>query len=369
MRIVLSTGGTGGHIFPALKLSEELKIRGYEIILITDQRGEKYQNKEKFDHTHIIHLHKSSGFMGKLKQILDILTQSYKIKKLYKTLKPELVIGFGGYSSAPALIAAKLSGIPFVIHEQNAVLGRVNKLMSFFAKKVALGFENTLGVPKDVSTLFVGNPVRDEFLQIQRDKKETPPHRLFIFAGSQGAALFSHIIPSALEKLPQDIKNNLKIIMQSREELIKKTQDNLLKSGVSDITVKPFFLNMGEQLASADLVIARGGAMTVTELSTVGCPSIFVPLEIAMDNHQYYNIKNIHDAGAAWMILEKDFNSDHLANNLKRLLSNRNLLEECSELIKSFSTPNSTILFADEIDRLTQKTHQLPPHSLDQFHA
>lgn len=353
--IVLSTGGTGGHIFPALKLSEELRSRGHRVILLTDQRGQKYQEGASFDGVHLMTLHKGSGLISKIRQILDIGIQTIKAWRLYKQIKPDLVIGFGGYTSAPALLGARLFriNIPFMIHEQNAVLGRVNRWMAPHGNLLALGFESTQGLPKKTKTVFVGNPVRDEILKEGNTPKITSDKtRLFIFGGSQGATLFSRVIPQAISLLPEALQSNLEIVMQSREESLDDTRVNLGETKSTILAIQPFFTDMPQQLSQSDLIIARSGAMTVSEIAAMGRAALFVPLKIAMDNHQFYNVKKIHDAGAAWMLLEDDFTPKKLAIILLEILKDKDEMNRRAKAIRHFSCPDATLKLAKEVENL-----------------
>lgn len=348
--IVLSTGGTGGHIFPALKLSEELQARGHKVVLMTDQRGEKYQGGAQFEAVHVMSLYKGSGLLSKIRQVIDIGLQTIRARHIYASLKPDLVIGFGGYTSSPALLAARSLGIPFMVHEQNAVLGRVNRWMATHAVRLFTGFPKTRGIPERIQPCYVGNPVRDDLLSVQ-----TPPKmdrfRLFIFGGSQGAALFSKIIPQALQQIPHEHKASLEVVMQCREELLDRTKRDLDAAGVNVIALNPFFNDMANQLSQADLVIARAGAMTVAELAVTGSATIFVPLKIAMDNHQYYNVKPLQETGAVWVMTEDDLTVDSLAILLKDLMKNPEALRQRGELLKKTSTPEATQLMAQEIEQ------------------
>lgn len=351
--IILSTGGTGGHIFPALKLSEELRSRGHKVILLTDQRGQKYQEGASFDGVYLMNLHKGTGLVAKMRQLLDISIQTIKSWILYRKINPDLVIGFGGYTSAPALMAAYLSCIPFMIHEQNAVLGRVNRWMAPYANLLALGFESTRDVPEKVTTVFVGNPIRDDILAGGEIVKETTTKiRLFVFGGSQGATLFSTVVPQALSRLPESMQSSLEITMQSREESLEKTRADLDKTQARITAIQSFFTDMPKQLSQADLIIARSGAMTVSEISAIGRAALFVPLKIAMDNHQFYNVEKIHNAEAAWIILEDDFTPEVLSKMLLEILKNPDEMHRRGQAIRHFSTPDSTVKLAQQVENL-----------------
>jgi UDP-N-acetylglucosamine--N-acetylmuramyl-(pentapeptide) pyrophosphoryl-undecaprenol N-acetylglucosamine transferase len=283
----------------------------------------------------------------------DVAIQTAKTLRLFRSLKPEIVVGFGGYTSAPALAAAKLSRIPFVIHEQNAVLGRVNRRVAPYARLVALGFEHTRAIPEGIQTLFVGNPVRDEFSQGHGFSKERSDRIcLFIFGGSQGAAVLNRVIPQALSRLPESLQRKVDLVMQVREELMTETQEAVQRTQAMVVALQPFFKDMAHQLAQADLIIARSGAMTVSEIATIGKAALFVPLKIAMDDHQFYNVKKIVEDKAAWLILEDCFTPEQVALLLKEILENPEEIRRRGEAIRSYYQTHSSVKLADAIENL-----------------
>lgn len=353
-RIILSTGGTGGHVFPALSLADELKERGYAVDLITDQRGASYKDSKAFDRTYIIQLPKGQGVIGKLRQILSIVWQTIRCGGRFLRQRPDMVIGFGGYTSAPVILAALVLRIPFIVHEQNAVLGRVNRLMGAFAQKIALGMPVTRHADPDRS-VFVGNPVRRSILEAQLPKQVPDKLRLFIFGGSQGADLFARIVPAAVALLPEALQQRLTIVHQAREEILPQTRQAYEKTKVKIEALAPFYADMPNQLSQADLIVCRAGAMTVTEVSVMGRAAIFVPLKIAMDNHQFWNVKPMVEAGAAEVILETDFTPNMLANKLQQLIENEPLRHALAENIYQFSHRNSAQKLADLIETSLKK--------------
>lgn len=338
--IILSTGGTGGHVYPALSLAAELRKQGYVTDLVTDTRGAAYQQSECFDHVTILKLPKANGVLGKVRQALSIGCYSLKLSYQFMKNKPSLVVGFGGYTSAPVVLAAFLLGINIVIHEQNAVLGRVNRFMGRFARKVALGMPVTQH-SEGLDCEFVGNPVRQSILEAPQHRVKSDYINLFVFGGSQGADLFARTIPQAIAMLPESLQIKLKIVHQVRDEIHSQTLSayDLTKANIE--TLQPFFSDMPQQLADADLIICRAGAMTVTEISVVGRAALFIPLRIAMDNHQYWNVKPIVDAGAAEMVLEKELSIERFADTLQKLLENDHKRQEMADKIKQFSVPNA----------------------------
>lgn len=351
--IVLSTGGTGGHVFPALSLAKELKSRGYVCELVTDQRGAIYQDSEDFDRVKILNLSKAAGLLGTLRQVTDVMVNALALCFRFIHNRPQLVVGFGGYTSAPVVIAAVMLRIPIIIHEQNAVLGRVNRLMGRFARVVALGMPVTKFATHDAT--FVGNPVRQAFLQAQADQQSSDKFNLFVFGGSQGADLFARVVPKAIALLPEAEQQKINITHQVREAMLEQTCQAYNKTKATLSKVQPFFSDMSQQLARADLIIGRAGAMTVTEIAAVGRATIFIPLKIAMDNHQYWNVKPLVDAQAAEMIEESTLTPDLLAARLLALIKSPGHRESMAKTILQFCNRESVGKFADLIENEINK--------------
>lgn len=350
--IALSTGGTGGHVFPAICLGEELSKRGYQILWCTDQRGEKYVPNISSQKV-TFYIAKGNGIISKIKQVCTIAMATLKVLGQFLKQKPILVVGFGGYTTAPVMIVAKFLNIPIVLHEQNAVLGKVNRWMVKYAKALVLGFEHTQKVPPTVNAIHVGNPVRAEIQAV--GLKDYPQNEdkinVFVVGGSQGSALFSHIIPEAISLLPKTLKQHLKITQQAREELVEPTKAAYNKLNVEAI-VKPFFNDMATQYELSHLVICRAGAMTVAEVLNAQRPAIFIPLATAMDNHQYFNAKELVEANGAWMINESDFTPRELANYFMDMFKYPDKRQEAALNLKKKFTPNSTVILANYLEYL-----------------
>ncbi|WP_051908424.1 UDP-N-acetylglucosamine--N-acetylmuramyl-(pentapeptide) pyrophosphoryl-undecaprenol N-acetylglucosamine transferase [Candidatus Odyssella acanthamoebae] len=346
--IVLSTGGTGGHVYPALSLAAELKKQGFITELVTDMRGAIYQESDYFDHVAVLNLPKAVGVLGKIRQALYILLSAMELAFKFTSNRPSMVIGFGGYTSAPVIIAAILLRIPIIIHEQNAVLGRVNRLMGKFARKIALGMPVTR-YAKAAKSVFVGNPVRQAILDVQGKTWPSEKIRLFVFGGSQGADLFGRVVPQAIALLPPAMQEKLIIVHQVRDEIRDSTLAVYDQTKIHLEALQPFFSDMPKRLSEADLIVGRAGAMTVTEISVVGRAAIFIPLKIAMDNHQYWNVKPMVDAGAAEMILETDLTPQLLVDKLMVLIESIELRQTLATKISQFCVPDSVEKFADLI--------------------
>ena len=251
---------------------------------------------------------------------------------MYK-LKPSAVVGVGGYASIPAVMAAHLTRIiPVILHEQNAVLGRANRLLAKGARLIGTSFKPTLRVPENIPQIQVGLPVRPAVLMCRNTPypKVKGSFHLFVFGGSQGARFFSQKLPEALLKLPEKQRAEIELVQQVRPEdmdVAHKFYDN---AGFKKVTLKSFFTDMPEQLKKAHLVIGRGGAGTLTELMAVGRPAIIVPLPSAADNHQEENARIFCDTGAGWLVTERDFEPQAFAERLSDLIRSPNMLADAA---------------------------------------
>ena len=345
--IILSTGGTGGHVFPAISLAAELKKRGCQVSLITDQRGSQYQDSSQFDNVQIMSIPKTSGIVGKIQQLVSVALHGIKLACSFCKTKPDAVVGFGGYTSAPVVLGAWIARIPIYIHEQNAVLGRVNRLMAKVAQGVALGMPVTKGAPE--SAVFVGNPVRDVFLNLPESKPDQSQINLFIFGGSQGADLFGRVVPKVIALLPKNMQQKIHISHQARSEIVDEVHQAYAATDCQVELLQPFFSDMSDRISRADVIIGRAGAMTVTEIAVVGRAAIFVPLKIAMDNHQYWNVKPLVDAGVAALIEEKDLTPQSLGPILQHLIQDPEYRQKFATGIRQFAVSDAAVKLADLI--------------------
>lgn len=349
--IIISTGGTGGHVFPANQLAKSLKARGALVPAVTDIRGQTYLDKDSFDRVFQINLNQGNGMIGKIRQLVDVAIQTGRCIGLFRSVKPNMVVGFGGYMSLPPLLAAKIMSIPIVLHEENAVLGRVNRFMARFANAVSFGFEPNTPPSLPCPPSIIGNPVREDFQKLahlERTDFSTHKIRLFVFGGSQGATILCERVPKAIELLPSEIQERLHIVMQIRQELMEKTCATLNKTKATIVEVAPFFNNLPQQLWEANLIISRAGAMTVTEIAVMGRAAVFIPLKIATDNHQFHNVAKIVEHKAAWMLTEKEFTPEALAATLQEMIADEidrtasTTSPKRSETIRSYGDANAS---------------------------
>jgi UDP-N-acetylglucosamine--N-acetylmuramyl-(pentapeptide) pyrophosphoryl-undecaprenol N-acetylglucosamine transferase len=322
---VLAAGGTGGHMMPAHALATELMERGHHVALITDERGAKIPDLFDGVPVHIMPAGRiGGGPIGWARAARAIWAGRRMALNLYESFRPTAVIGFGGYPALPALLAAFKAKIPTAIHEQNAVLGRVNRLVAGKVNAIALGFPDVQRVKPghQGKVHLVGNPVRSEILAL-RDKPYPAVDsegvlRVMVIGGSQGASILSEIVPDGLAMLPPSLKRRLQVTQQCRPEDIEGVRERYEKHGIP-ADLNTYMTDIPERLAWTHLMIARSGASTIAELTAAGRPAIFVPLPGATDNHQTFNTDEIVKAGGARMILQRNFTPVELAKQMQKL--------------------------------------------------
>lgn len=339
--VLIIAGGTGGHIFPALALALALQHKGYSIAWLGTKKGLESKLVPQAGmtlHTLNIKNLRGKGLLRYLSlpfRLIFAITQAFSI--LHKT-KPQLVIAFGGYVSGPGALAAKMQGIPLIIHEQNAIPGLTNRWLSKVANRVLMGFPTSF--PQLKKAIYTGNPLRADLSSFphQTYQAHSPLH-LLVIGGSLGAQAFNHIIPDALSHIPTSIRPHL--WQQTGEKTFAPTLEICKKMGL-EAKITPFIDDMNEAYTWADLIIARAGALTISELMQVGKPAILIPLAIAADDHQRKNAEILSHADAALLILEKDLNPTLLAEKLSFLIQNPEKLHDMAGKMASLSLPNST---------------------------
>lgn len=353
--IAISTGGTGGHVFPAEALAGELARRGHRLALITDRRGDAFGGTLDVIDRHTI---SAAGVSGRstLERIGAAVTLSvgfFQARRLLQELKPAAVVGFGGYPTVPTMLAAgRLHAVRTAIHEQNAVLGRANRLLAPRMDRIATAFEETEGLrdadrPKSVRT---GNPVRPEIAALAGRPYPTPGASdrldLLVFGGSQGARIFGEVVPRAVERLPAGLRGRLSVVQQVRSGQVEEVRETYRRLAVA-ADIRPFFDDMPTRLAAAHLLVCRAGASTVAELTTVGRPAILIPYQYAIDDHQTANAARLCDAAGAWMIPEDDLGPDRLAARLAELLGQPHTLMKAAQAAARIGMPEATRRLAD----------------------
>lgn len=337
--VIIGAGGTGGHMFPAAAFADEMRTRGWQVGLISDVRGLRYGANFPADWKEEVvaaspNLRKPWTVPGAMLKLNRGVGQA---QRKMRELRPALVAGFGGYPAFPALAAARRSGVPILIHEQNAVLGRVNRQFAKYADVVASGFSRLDRLPKGISHHAVGNPVRGP-IAAKRDAPYPATEgqlNVFITGGSQGARILGEALPLALANhIPPTLQARLKVVQQVREEQISEVQAIYDKVQLA-CELKPFFDDMPERLAASHFVIARSGAGTVSEIAAIGRPSMLIPLKIAMDDHQTANAGELADAGAADIIDEDNLFPNLIGELLAVRLGNGAELEARAEKAKA----------------------------------
>ncbi|MGH6735824.1 MAG: undecaprenyldiphospho-muramoylpentapeptide beta-N-acetylglucosaminyltransferase [Methyloceanibacter sp.] len=357
--ILLAAGGTGGHLFPAAALAQELARRGYAVELATDERAEQYGSDFP---ARAVYRIPSATFTSRsplavMKTLGRLGTGFLRARRLLEMVQPLAVIGFGGYPTLPPIMAARSLGIPTMIHEQNAVMGRANRLLSRFADGVALSFSPTKNLRKsaEARAQVTGNPVRDA-VAAYRKVAYVPPEPagrllLLVFGGSQGAHFFAESVPRALEQMPSPLRWRLTVVQQVRAEDLTDLREAYKEANIA-AHLAPFFRDMPERIANAHLVIARAGASTVAELTAIGRPALLVPLPHALDNDQLENATRLEQAGGGWCMRQSDLTPDRLANELARLLGAPDLLAKTAAKSKAMGNIDAVKKLADLAEEL-----------------
>ncbi len=355
---VLAAGGTGGHMMPAHALAEELLARGHRCALVTDDRGARIPGLFDNVQVHILPAGRiAGGPIGWLKAARSILTGRTMAGRLYETFKPSAVIGFGGYPAFPALLAARKANIPTLIHEQNAVLGRVNRLVATRVDAIATAYETIDRLPAKAAhkVNLVGNPVRDEVLAL-RDQPfpaldEEGVFRLLVTGGSQGASILSDVVPEGLALLPEHFRRRLQVTQQCRPEDIEQVRARYAALGIP-AELATYMPDLPERLAWSHLVIARAGASTIAELTAAGRPAILIPLPSATDDHQTANAREMAKAGGARAIAQERFTAVELAKQMQKLALDPIALTNAAGRAKAVGRPDAAKALADLVERV-----------------
>ena len=355
---VLAAGGTGGHLFPAQALAGELMRRGRRVVVMTDGRG---QNLGKSFPGAEIATVPSASFAGRspVGRVLALgmigLGVAAALLKL-ANLRPRAVVGFGGYPSLPVMLAASFARVPAALVEQNAVLGRVNRLLAPRVSKIAANFPFVRFAPKDSSRIvFTGNPVRPEAAALKGADYASPsgdgPIRILIFGGSQGARALSEIVPAALAQLPDSIRTRLDVTQQCRADDVAMVEEAYRSAHVK-AEVGKFFTDLPRRMAASHLVIARSGAGTLAELTVIGRPSILIPYPHAMDDHQAANADVLEKAGAAWVVRQDQLDAGALAYMLATILADPEALAARAAAARALGRADAAERLADLAEHL-----------------
>lgn len=351
---LLAAGGTGGHVFPAEALARELLARNARVGLVTDSRGGVFGD----DLIVPVHQVRASALgKGLLRKALSLINMGIGVvqaARLIRKLKPDAVVGFGGYPSVPLIFAAAHAGVPIVLHEQNAVLGRANRILGPMAKVLATSFPQVQGLPRNLRGRVVrtGNPVRPSFATYRATPypalSEEGPVRLLILGGSLGASVFSTIVPEALTHLPETLRSRLLVTQQCRAADIEAARAAYAGVGV-EAELATFFKDVPERMARAHLVIGRSGGGAVAELTAVGRPSILVPYPHGHAGEQIANAEALAGAGGAWLIPQQAFTPEALAVRLEALFSLPATLVKTAAAARAWGTVSAADALADSL--------------------
>lgn len=340
--IILAAGGTGGHMMPAEAVADTLINKGYDVTLITDSRGNSIGNVMS-DLDRIVlkaTSHMAGGVLGKIRSFFNIFRSTLQARSAFRVKPPTVVVGFGGYPSLPAILAARSLGIRYVLHEQNAVLGRVNRFMAKKAAVLALSVAKTKRIPQGVKTNVTGNPVRLLITKVANIAYAVPMGwgdiRVFVLGGSQGARILSDVVPAAIAALPPECRDRLDMVHQARPEDVERVRGIYQQAGVK-VEVKSYFDDVSAVLLRTQLVIARSGASTLSELTAMGRPAIMVPLAIAADGHQLENARIVEEAGGGFVMQEHEFTPQTLTMKLEKLFKDMGELRDWSDGMRTIA--------------------------------
>ena len=357
--LVIAAGGTGGHMFPAQSLAEEMLRRGWRVRLSTDPRGARYTGG--FPAEVQVDVVNSGTFSrgGLLAKLLVPFRIASGVMAAWWRMRrdpPAVVAGFGGYPALPAMSAAILARRPCLIHEQNGVLGRVNRLFAPRVDLVACGTWPT-DLPDGVEGIFTGNPVRGNVLERAGSGYISPgdwPMSILAIGGSQGAHILSKTVPAALALLPEKLRFQVRVSQQAREADLEATRNAFAAAGVA-ADVSPFFNDIPARMSECQLVISRSGASSVADIAVIGRPSILIPLAIATGDHQTVNAQGLANAGAAVVIPEDRFTPETLAREIETILTDSDKAAQMSAAALACGKPEAAQELADLVEKLAQK--------------
>ena len=360
-------GGERGHVFPAEALAKELRDKGCRLALITDRRGGDLGGRLGELEIHCV---RAGGIAGKglMSVILsagEIAFGTLQARKLLKNLKPSVVVGFGGYASVPTMLAATYSTVSTAIHEQNAILGRANRLFAFKVQKIATSYERVSHIPETAAarTVYTGMPVRAAVKDLQGKPypalSEKTDFNILIFGGSQGASVFSRVVPKAIEKLDEACRDRLSIVQQCRPEDYSSLRADYDRLGLR-AEIAPFFRDIPHRIAASHLVISRSGASTIAEVTAIGRPAILVPYPNAIDDHQTANAHAMVEIGGGWLIPDEALTSERLAHRLRTVFGMPQSLQNAAEAAKKAGRAEAGSALAEMILRLVPGSEDRP---------
>jgi UDP-N-acetylglucosamine--N-acetylmuramyl-(pentapeptide) pyrophosphoryl-undecaprenol N-acetylglucosamine transferase len=358
MNFVLAAGGTGGHMIPAHALAAELKSRRHGVLLITDERGSRLPGLFEGIPVHILPAGRlGGGPVGWLKAAGSVLKGRGEAKRLYREHTPDAVVGFGGYPAFPSLLAASAMRIPTVLHEQNAVMGRVNRLLAGEAEAIGIAYEeiDRLKPKYKAKTVLIGNPVREEIARLGEMPfppfDEVAPLKILVTGGSQGATILSQIVPEGLGMLEPSLRRRLQVVQQCRPDDIERVRKQYAELGIP-AELMTYVEDMASKLADCHLMIGRAGASTIAELTAAGRPAILIPFAAATDDHQTANAREMVRAGGARAIKQENFTPEVLARQIEALAMDPVALNNAAARALSVGHPHAARDLADLVERI-----------------
>ena len=358
MNFVLAAGGTGGHMIPAHALAAELKSRGHGVLLITDERGARFPGLFEDVPVHILPAGRlGGGPIGWLRAAGSVLKGRGEAKRLYREHAPDAVVGFGGYPAFPSLLAASSARIPTVLHEQNAVIGRVNRLLASGAEAIGVAYNeiDRLKPKYQAKTVLVGNPVREEIARLGEMPfppfDEVAPLKILVTGGSQGATILSDVVPEGLGMLEPSLRRRLQVVQQCRPDDIERVRKQYADLCIP-AELMTYIEDMEAKLTDCHLMIGRAGASTIAELTAAGRPAILVPFAAATDDHQTANAREMVKAGGARAIRQEDFTPEVLARQIEALAIDPVALNNAAGRALSVGRPHAARDLADLVERI-----------------
>ena len=361
--MALAAGGTGGHLFPALALAQELRARGHACVLFTEERARKYLSAEAgaaFDEVVLVPAatitpRKPWAVPGQLWRIVRGVLMA---KAALKKRGARCAVGFGGYPSLPPLLAAHMLGLPIMTHDAGVAIGRANRLLARFATRMFVSFPEVTGLPREYrkKVIYTGNPVRAQVLAAARTPYAPPaddaPLRLLVTGGSQGAHFFAEVVPAMLRALPAGLQRRVSLVMQCREEDMAAVRAALAELPLWGVELAPFFPDLPRRMAAAHLVVARAGASTIAELMVIGRPAILVPYPHLADDEQGQNAAAFARMGAGWVVRQEEGAAERLAALLAELMRAPRRLMAAHRAAVAQARPDAAQRMADVVEEV-----------------
>ncbi len=363
--LVLAAGGTAGHVFPARALAGEIKLRGWQVVFVTDERGAKISGMEGIE-TFVIKAGGVAGksIFGRIRSIFELLIGLIQARSILKRLNPDIVVGFGGYASVPTMLAARFMKTTTALHEQNAILGRANRMLAGSVGKIATSYNQIQAIPADAASKVVltGMPVREETAPYMKmpypTVNENGPLSLVVLGGSQGARILSEVIPAAIGLLDDGLRSRLTVVQQCRDEDLEQARKAYAAMGVS-AQLDTFIDDVPRHIAQSHLLIARAGSSTVAECMALGRPAILVPYPHAVDDHQSANAHAVATAGAGWLMDQSVFTPENLSERLSALFGAGGILSSAANCARNVGAADAASRLADMVENLTQKERRI----------